>query len=207
MVGASADDFAEAQPLFEVVGKTVVHVGPSGSGQTVKAANQLIVAANIQAVSEAVIFLEAYGVDTKAALEVLGGGLAGSAGTNPKKENTISRSFQPGSPTDPHPQDPATPSAAAPEAGATPPPPSPGARPGTTGVCMGTRGPAGPGMIAGLSSGAADSIPTLCITGQARVAKLRKEDFQGGDIASIAKPVAKWAVTVMEPAQVPGTFQ
>src|SRR6476659_9348245 len=78
MVGGDADDFAKAKPLFDVVGKTVVHVGPSGSGQTVKAANQLIVAANIQAVAEAVVFLEAYGVDTKAALEVLGGGLAGS---------------------------------------------------------------------------------------------------------------------------------
>ena len=53
------------EPLFDAVGKTVVHVGASGSGQTVKAANQLIVAANIQALSEAVVFLEAYGVDTR----------------------------------------------------------------------------------------------------------------------------------------------
>ena len=78
-----------AKPLFDVVGKTVVHVGPSGSGQTVKAANQLIVAANIQALAEAVVFLEAYGVDTKAALEVLGGGLAGSTVLNQKKENML----------------------------------------------------------------------------------------------------------------------
>src|SRR5207245_9561697 len=47
----------------------------------------------------------------------------------------------------------------------------------------------------------------LCITGQAPVAKLHKEDFQAVDISAIAKPVAKWAVTVMEAAQVPGTFQ
>lgn len=96
MVGGSADDFEAAKPLFDVVGKTVVHVGGSGSGQTVKAANQLIVAANIQALAEAVVFLEAYGVDTKAALEVLGGGLAGSKVLDQKKENMLSRSFEPG---------------------------------------------------------------------------------------------------------------
>lgn len=96
MVGGSAEDFAAAKDVFDKVGKTVVHVGPSGSGQTVKAANQLIVAANIQALSEAVVFLEAYGVDTKAALEVLGGGLAGSKVLDQKKENMLSRSFDPG---------------------------------------------------------------------------------------------------------------
>jgi 2-hydroxy-3-oxopropionate reductase len=117
MVGGEADDFAAAKPLFDVVGKTVVHVGPSGSGQTVKAANQLIVAANIQAVAEAVIFLEAYGVDTKAALEVLGGGLAGSAVLNQKKENMLSRSFQPGFRIDLHHKDMGIVTAAAREAG------------------------------------------------------------------------------------------
>jgi tartronate-semialdehyde synthase len=78
---------------------------------------------------------------------------------------------------------------------------------GNIGVCIGTSGPAGTDMITGLYSASADSIPILCITGQAPVAKLHKEDFQAVDIASIAKPVAKWAVTVMEAAQVPGTFQ
>jgi tartronate-semialdehyde synthase len=62
-------------------------------------------------------------------------------------------------------------------------------------------------MITGLYSASADSIPILCITGQAPVAKLHKEDFQAVDIASIAKPLTKMAVTVLEPAQVPGTFQ
>ena len=81
------------------------------------------------------------------------------------------------------------------------------AKPGNIGVCIGTSGPAGTDMITGLYSASADSIPILCITGQAPVAKLHKEDFQAVDITSIAKPVAKWAVTVMEPAQVPGTFQ
>jgi 2-hydroxy-3-oxopropionate reductase len=117
MVGGDADDFEAAKPLFDVVGKTVVHVGPSGSGQTVKAANQLIVAANIQALSEAVIFLEAYGVDTKAALEVLGGGLAGSSVLNQKKENMLSRSFQPGFRIDLHHKDMGIVTAAAREAG------------------------------------------------------------------------------------------
>ncbi|WP_371406430.1 glyoxylate carboligase [Kribbella sp. NBC_00662] len=81
------------------------------------------------------------------------------------------------------------------------------ARAGNIGVCIGTSGPAGTDMITGLYSAAADSISILCITGQAPVAKLHKEDFQAVDISSIAKPVAKWAVTVMEAAQVPGTFQ
>ncbi len=117
MVGGSADDFAEARPLFDVVGKTVVHVGPSGSGQTVKAANQLIVAANIQAVAEAVVFLEAYGVDTEAALEVLGGGLAGSAVLQQKKANMLSRSFEPGFRIDLHHKDMGIVTAAAREAG------------------------------------------------------------------------------------------
>jgi tartronate-semialdehyde synthase len=81
------------------------------------------------------------------------------------------------------------------------------ARPGNIGVCIGTSGPAGTDMITGLYSASADSIPILCITGQAPVAKLHKEDFQAVDIASIAKPVSKWAVTVLEAAQVPGTFQ
>ena len=96
MVGGSADDFAVAEPVFDALGTTIVHVGTSGSGQTVKAANQLIVAANIQALSEAVVFLEAYGVDTEAALEVLGGGLAGSKVLDQKRGNMLSRSFEPG---------------------------------------------------------------------------------------------------------------
>jgi 2-hydroxy-3-oxopropionate reductase len=96
MVGGEADDFEAAKPYLDAVGKTVVHVGPSGAGQTVKAANQLIVAANIEALAEAVVFLEAYGVDTAAALEVLGGGLAGSKVLDQKKQNMLGGSFEPG---------------------------------------------------------------------------------------------------------------
>jgi tartronate-semialdehyde synthase len=81
------------------------------------------------------------------------------------------------------------------------------AKAGNIGVCIGTSGPAGTDMITGLYSAQADSIPILCITGQAPRARLHKEDFQAVDIASIAKPVTKWAITVLEPAQVPGTFQ
>ncbi|MFM7973129.1 MAG: glyoxylate carboligase, partial [Betaproteobacteria bacterium] len=75
------------------------------------------------------------------------------------------------------------------------------------GVCIGTSGPAGTDMITGLYSAIADSIPILCITGQAPRARLHKEDFQAVDIQSIAKPVTKWATTVLEPAQVPRAFQ
>jgi len=78
---------------------------------------------------------------------------------------------------------------------------------GRIGVCIGTSGPAGTNMITGLYSAMADSIPILCITGQAPRAKLHKEDFQAIDIAAIAKPVTKWAITVMEAAQVPRAFR
>ncbi|WP_032392554.1 glyoxylate carboligase [Rhodococcoides fascians] len=80
------------------------------------------------------------------------------------------------------------------------------AAPGNIGICIGTSGPAGTDMITGLYSAMADSIPILAITGQAPVARLHKEDFQAVDIASIAAPVTKMAMTVLEPAQVPGAF-
>ena len=78
---------------------------------------------------------------------------------------------------------------------------------GRVGVNIGTSGPAGTNMITGLYSAIADSIPILCITGQAPRAKLHKEDFQAIDVAAIAKPVTKWAITVMEAAQVPWAFR
>ena len=81
------------------------------------------------------------------------------------------------------------------------------AKAGNIGVCIGTSGPAGTDMITGLYSAQADSIPILCITGQAPRAKLYKEDFQAVDIESISKPVTKWSVCVREPALVPGVFQ
>ncbi|PWC33015.1 glyoxylate carboligase [Azospirillum sp. TSO35-2] len=78
---------------------------------------------------------------------------------------------------------------------------------GNIGVCIGTSGPAGTDMITGLYSAIADSIPILCITGQAPRARLHKEDFQAINVPDIARPVTKWALTVLEPAQVPYVFQ
>ncbi|WP_341947316.1 2-hydroxy-3-oxopropionate reductase [Microbacterium sp. LWH11-1.2] len=96
MVGGAPEHFAAAEPVLNAIGKTIVHVGPAGAGQTVKAANQLIVAVNIQALSEAVVFLEAFGVDTDAALKVLGGGLAGSKVLDQKGQKMLDRDFTPG---------------------------------------------------------------------------------------------------------------
>ncbi|MBM9506967.1 glyoxylate carboligase [Actinacidiphila acididurans] len=81
------------------------------------------------------------------------------------------------------------------------------ARAGNIGVCVGTSGPAGTDMITGLYSASGDSVPILCVTGQAPTAVLHKEDFQAVDIAAIAAPVTKAATTVMAAAQVPGVFQ
>ncbi len=121
MVGGTPEDFDSAKPILDVVGKTVVHVGPNGSGQTVKAANQLIVAGNIQLLAEAIVFLEAYGVDTKAAVEVLGGGLAGSAVLNQKAQKMLDRSFEPGFRIELHHKDLGIVTAAAREAGVVAP--------------------------------------------------------------------------------------
>ena len=96
MVGGSEEDFAAARPILEAVGRTVVHVGPPGSGQTVKAANQLIVAGTIELVAEAMVFLEAYGVNVEAAVKVLAGGLAGNAILDRKAAGMLARTFQPG---------------------------------------------------------------------------------------------------------------
>ena len=81
------------------------------------------------------------------------------------------------------------------------------AAPGNIGVCVGTSGPAGTDMITGLYSAIGDSVPILAITGQAPSSKLHKEDFQAVDISAVAGAVTKWAVTVLEAAQVPGVVQ
>ncbi|MFF5899246.1 2-hydroxy-3-oxopropionate reductase [Streptomyces argenteolus] len=105
MVGGERGDFDAAQPLLQALGKTIVLCGPHGSGQTVKAANQLIVAVNIQACAEAVVFLEKSGVDLSAALDVLNGGLAGSTVLTRKKDNFLKRDFTPGFRIDLHHKD------------------------------------------------------------------------------------------------------
>ncbi|MGI8681349.1 MAG: 2-hydroxy-3-oxopropionate reductase [Mycobacteriales bacterium] len=96
MVGGDPADVDEARPILEKLGKTVVHVGGHGAGQTVKAANQLIVAGTIELVAEAIVFLEAYSVDTGAAVKVLAGGLAGNAILERKAAGMLGREFKPG---------------------------------------------------------------------------------------------------------------
>ncbi len=119
MVGGAPEDVEAARPYLDVVGGTVVHVGPAGAGQTVKAANQLIVAGNIQLLAEALVFLEAHGVDTEAATEVLGGGLAGSTVLQRKAAGMRAREFAPGFRIDLHHKDLGIVTAAAREAGVT----------------------------------------------------------------------------------------
>jgi 2-hydroxy-3-oxopropionate reductase len=96
MVGGAAEDVTAARPVLDVLGGTVQHVGPAGAGQTVKAANQLIVAGNIALVAEALVFLQAQGVDVDAAVAVLRGGLAGSTVLDRKAGPMLAGDFTPG---------------------------------------------------------------------------------------------------------------
>ena len=105
MVGGERAAFDEVRPVLDAVGTTVVLVGPAGSGQTVKAANQLIVAGNYELVAEAIVFLRAYGVDTEAALKVLAGGLAGSTVLDRKGASMLAGQFTPGFRVDLHHKD------------------------------------------------------------------------------------------------------
>jgi 2-hydroxy-3-oxopropionate reductase len=105
MVGGSAEDFAAAAPVFAPLGKTIVHVGPAGAGQTVKAANQLVVGGTYALVAEAVVLLEASGLDASIGLDVLAGGLAGSRILELKRASMVAREFQPGFRIDLHHKD------------------------------------------------------------------------------------------------------
>jgi 2-hydroxy-3-oxopropionate reductase len=105
MVGGSEADFAEALPLFQTLGKTIVHVGPHGAGQVVKAANQLVVGGTYALVAEAIVLLEAAGVDAHAGMDVLAGGLAASRILDLKRESMIARNFRPGFRIDLHHKD------------------------------------------------------------------------------------------------------
>jgi 2-hydroxy-3-oxopropionate reductase len=96
MVGGDEEDFERALPLFEVMGKTMTHVGPSGTGQVVKAANQIVVALTIEAVSEALVLGSKGGVAPEKILDVLGGGLAGNKVMELKREKMLGHSFDPG---------------------------------------------------------------------------------------------------------------
>jgi 2-hydroxy-3-oxopropionate reductase len=105
MAGGTAAAFDTAGPVLAAVGKTIAHVGPSGAGQTVKAANQLIVAGTIELVAEAIVFLEAHGVDPEVAVGVLAGGLAGNAILQRKAPAMLARDFRPGFRIDLHHKD------------------------------------------------------------------------------------------------------
>ena len=105
MVGGDAVDFEAAQPILGAVGSTIVHVGLAGAGQTVKAANQLIVAGTIELVSEALVLLEAYGLDTELGVSVLAGELAGSTVLQRKSAGMRARNFAPGFRVDLHHKD------------------------------------------------------------------------------------------------------
>jgi 2-hydroxy-3-oxopropionate reductase len=96
MVGGSEEDFERALPLFEEMGAAVTHVGPTGAGQVVKAANQIVVALTIEAVSEALVLGSKGGVAPEKILDVLGGGLAGNKVMEAKREKLLEHSFDPG---------------------------------------------------------------------------------------------------------------
>ncbi|MEV0623373.1 2-hydroxy-3-oxopropionate reductase [Nonomuraea sp. NPDC050404] len=117
MAGGAPEDFEAARPVLERLGVTVVHVGPAGAGQTVKAANQLVVGGIYGLVSEAIVLLEASGVDPAAGLDVLAGGLAGSRILELKRHTMVKREFVPGFRMDLHHKDMGIALAAAREAG------------------------------------------------------------------------------------------
>ena len=105
MVGGAPADFEAARPVFDAVGKVVALVGPSGAGQFVKAANQLVVGGTYALVAEAILLMEASGVDARAGLDVLAGGLAGSRILELKRESMLARDFTPGFRIDLHHKD------------------------------------------------------------------------------------------------------
>jgi 2-hydroxy-3-oxopropionate reductase len=96
MVGGEEEDFERAKPLFEAMGNTITHVGPDGTGQVVKAANQIVVALVMEAVAEALVLGSRAGVDPEKMLDVLSGGLAGNRVMEVKREKYLSRHFEPG---------------------------------------------------------------------------------------------------------------
>ena len=96
MAGGKKDVFARAESLFEALGKSSVLCGGHGAGNTVKLANQIVVAANIEAVSEALVFARKAGVDPKVAFDAIRGGLAGSKVLEAKAPMMIEGNFQPG---------------------------------------------------------------------------------------------------------------
>lgn len=105
MAGGSEEDFGRARPLLEVMGSTIIHVGPAGAGQTAKACNQIVVALVIEAVSEALVLGQKAGVDPEKVIEVLSGGLAGNKVMEVKARKFLSRDFEPGGKVESHRKD------------------------------------------------------------------------------------------------------
>ena len=96
MVGGSDRAFDRAEPLFRVMGTNIVHVGPIGAGQVTKACNQLVVAATIEAVAEALVLAERSGVDAAKVRQALLGGFAGSKILEVHGQRMLDRAFEPG---------------------------------------------------------------------------------------------------------------
>jgi 2-hydroxy-3-oxopropionate reductase len=96
MVGGDEAAFDRAMPLFEAMGKNIVRIGPSGAGQVAKACNQLVVAATIEAVAEALLLAERSGVDAAKVREALLGGFAGSKILEVHGQRMLDRAFEPG---------------------------------------------------------------------------------------------------------------
>lgn len=96
MAGGDASDFERVRPVFESLGKTIVHCGEIGSGQIVKACNQIVVALVIEAVSEALVLGSKAGVQPAVILEVLGGGLAQNRVMELRGPTMVQHNFQPG---------------------------------------------------------------------------------------------------------------
>jgi 2-hydroxy-3-oxopropionate reductase len=105
MAGGSDEDFERARPIFEALGKTIVHVGPVGAGQVVKACNQVVVALTIEAVSEALVLGSKAGIDPATIIEVLSGGLAGNQVMTVRGRNFLEHDFEPGFRIDLHHKD------------------------------------------------------------------------------------------------------
>jgi 2-hydroxy-3-oxopropionate reductase len=96
MIGGDEAVVARVLPLFQLMGKNITHVGPVGAGQTTKVANQIIVALNIAAVSEALVFASKAGADPAKVRQALMGGFASSRILEVHGERMIKRTFNPG---------------------------------------------------------------------------------------------------------------
>ena len=96
MVGGDAEVFKHCQPIFQAMGKNIVHVGSNGMGQTVKLINQILVAGNLNAVVEALVFGQKAGADLEKAINAIKGGAAGSWQFENLGPRIIKRDFRPG---------------------------------------------------------------------------------------------------------------